>query len=449
MKIRSRITYTFTILFGILILSICLIVYFLSYNSTKELFFNRLAERIEISEQFLLENDRFSDSQKEEVKNSFLRSLPNEIEYALSLEDFYIPSDIEALLPNDFKNSLLSSREMRWTHEELQGMARIYEVGNVEYAVIVIATDEFGNKFLSSLALILTFSSLLALVVIYLLSYYFSKNVLKPIAGKINKANNISASNLDMRLTVYNKNDELGMLALSFNNLLDRLQVAFELEKNFVKYVSHEMKNPLAIILGEAEVTLMKQRTPNEYLNSIEKMSNQAEKLNVLVEHFLKLSKLESNSFSKKSINLEDILIEVIFNVSHSTEYQINFTIAEDFEAEDFLISGDQTLISNAISNILENACKFSPNDTSIEVHLFKNKEHIKISVKDHGIGIPEHQFNHIFEPLFRAENAQKIEGTGLGLALVKRIIEVHGGKIDINSKPQVGSEFILSLPKN
>jgi signal transduction histidine kinase len=447
MKIRNRITYTFTALFGILTISICVIVYLLSSSVTSDLFFNRLNERIKVSEEFFLESDHFSDKQKEEVRKSFLQSLPKEIEHALRLDEFDIPAEIQDKLPKDFKDDLMFNGETQWHHSEEQGMARIYRVADIDYAVIVIASDEYGNTYLSRLAVILLLVSLISVVVIYFLSYYFSKNVLKPIAGKIHKANMISASNLDMRLTVYNKNDELGMLAMSFNSLLDRLQVAFELEKNFVRYASHELKNPLAIIIGEAEVTLMKARTPNEYLQSIEKMSQQAEKLNVLVEHFLNLSKLESTKLSMNRVNLEDLLMDIVFNVSQTYTNQIIFNIDENSESEDFQINADQPLLHNAIKNIIENSCKFSSEASKVYVSLSKKQDLIQISFKDKGIGIPKNQSEQIFKPLYRGANAQEIEGTGIGLALVQRIINLHHGSIEVISELNLGTEFIVSFP--
>lgn len=443
MKIRKRITYTFTALFGVLILTLCLLVYFISSSSREELFFNRLDERLKITEEFFLESETFSESVKEKLRSNFLKTLPSEIEFVDTLSNFSPPDRITSQLPTDFIADLSDGETVIWSHREKQGIARIYKIKALEYVVLVIAEDEYGHAYMAKLFAILVSAFLISVFVTFFLTNYFSKKVLKPIAGKINKANKISASNLDMRLTVHNANDELGMLALSFNSLLDRLQTAFELEKNFVRYASHEMKNPLAVILGEAEVALLKSRTPNEYVVTIEKIKNKAEKLNTLVNHFLQLSKLESVNIEPKKIALDEILIDISFDLSQQyDEVKIVFNMSEEGDSNDFMIEADAQLMQNALYNLIENACKFSVHGGEVVIDLIKTESKIIITIRDKGIGIPAEHIEHIFKPLYRGSNAQAIEGTGIGLALVKRIIDLHGGTIHVESELGKGTEF-------
>lgn len=449
MKIRKRITYTFTTLFGVLILSLCLLVYFMSLTTQKRLFFNRLDERLKITEQFFLESETFSETVREKVRSNFLKTLPYEIEFADTLQHFDLADTLKVWLPPNFLSNLSQTGSLEWSQKERQGIARIYNVRGVDFVVFVIAKDESGMAYLARLRIILLISFLISIFVTFFLSNYFSRKVLKPIAGKIKKANAISASNLDMRLTVYNKNDELGMLALSFNNLLDRLQTAFELEKNFVRYASHELKNPLAVILGEAEVILLKSRTPNEYVDTIEKIKQKAEKLNMLVEHFLQLSKLESMQLSGQKILLDEVLMDVIFTISqHYPEVRVVFNMGDYGNSDDFEISADQQLMYNAFYNIIDNACKFSKTGQEVVVDLNKSADNgrIILVIKDEGIGIDKDQINHIFKPLYRGTNARDVDGTGIGLALVKRIIDLHDIDIDVYSEMGKGTTFTLTF---
>jgi signal transduction histidine kinase len=447
MKIRKRITYTFTGLFGVLILLLCLLVYFISIATQKELFFNRLDERLKITEQFFLESDGLSAEVQEKVRDNFLKTLPQEVEYLDTLDNFYVSADLKLFLPPHFLAELSQKNSLKWSKNGRQGIARIYQVKGVDFIVLVMATDEHGNAYLGKLRIILLLSFLISVVVTFFLSNYFSRNVLKPIAGKIKKANIISASNLDMRLTVYNQTDELGMLAQSFNDLLDRLQTAFELEKNFVRYASHELKNPLAVILGEAEVTLLKPRSANEYIDTIEKIKGKAEKLNMLVEYFLQLSKLDSVQLNKQKVSLEETLMEVIFNLSQAYDHvKITFNIGENGESDDFEIDADEQLIYNAIYNLIDNACKFSKSGGQVIVNLEKSRLENKIFllIKDEGIGIEQTHIEHVFKPLYRGENAKQIDGTGIGLALVKRILDLHEFEIKLQSEPNKGTEFVI-----
>lgn len=447
MKIRNRIAYTFTALFGGLIFILCLIVYIISSSTKDQLFYNRLDERLKITEEFFLESDSFTEEVRQKVRANFLKTLPQEIEYADTLAGFNAPAELQPLLPANFLQDLSTEKPLLWKKEERQGIAKIYNFAQQSFVVIVVATDEYGNAYLKRLRFILLISCLVSLIVIYFLSNFFSKKVLKPIAGKINKANKISASNLDLRLTVYNENDELGMLASSFNSLLDRLQEAFELEKNFVRYASHEMKNPLAVILGEAEVTLLKARTSNEYIATIEKIKAQAEKLNKLVEHFLQLSKLDSAKLKKDTVLLDELMMEVSFELAQQYDtIRVTFNIAENTASNDFEINGDYQLLYNAVSNVVENACKFSADGQEVVIELSKQQQQTVIQVKDKGLGIEAEHINQIFEPLYRGANVQEIEGTGIGLALVKRIVELHNGYINVASTVGRGTIFTISI---
>jgi signal transduction histidine kinase len=447
MKIRNRISYTFTGLFGVLILGFCLLIYIVSSATLDELFYNRVDSRLEITEKFFLEKDKFPESVKSTVQQNFLKTLPREIEYVDTLSNFSIPSKMQRRVPLDLKNSLKSHNEVSWVKSDFQGIARIYTVDEIDYVVLVAAFDKDGATYLKKLRSILAFSFFCSLLIIFVLSKYFSRNVLKPIAGKIKKANNISASNLDMRLTVHNEHDELGMLALSFNSLLDRLQTSFELEKNFVRYASHEIKNPLAVILGEAEVTLLKERSSKEYIESIDKIMSTAGKLNQLVEHFLNLSKMDSAKLSLKKTGIDSLLMDITFSLSQIyKQIDIQFDMEENSSSEDYEYLADEPLLHNALYNIVENACKYSNDNAIVSIDLCKRAGKIQITTTDNGIGIPEDQINHIFEPLYRAHNAQSEEGAGIGLSLVKRIIELHEGEIHVQSELDKGTVFSVLL---
>lgn len=448
MKIRKRITYTFTSLFGVLIITLCLIIYYLSSQTLEQLFHNRLDERLRISEQFFLEKDKFSQSVRETVQQNFLKTLPQEVELADSLTNFQLPKKLEKKVPEQLVELIQENKnELSWKQNNFQGIARIYVIDQIEYIVLVAAVDEYGNAYLKKLRNLLLISLILSLFTIFILSNYFSKKVLKPISGKIKKANKISASNLDLRLTVYNENDELGMLALSFNNLLDRLQKSFELEKNFVRYASHELKNPLAAILGESEVALLKSRSPNEYVNTIEKIKSRAEKLNQLLDHFLQLSTFDSSKLNLKETHIDNILMDVTFNLSQVYRHiDIQFNIESHGESEDYVIKADEQLLYNSFFNLIENACKFSDANSTVVVELSNNKKHLIVTIRDSGIGIEQDQLSNIFESLYRGENTHGIEGNGIGLSLVKRIIDLHGGKISVKSEIGKGSEFSVYL---
>lgn len=452
MRIRNRINSTFTVFFAITTIVLCGTIYLLSSSSRSDLFNSQLQERLNISENFFLESENREDAWLNEMRAKFLRKLPSEIEYYGELDGFHhqTPDSILQRLPADFEEQLSSEEYTYWTFGKQQGAAKIFSPNDTEYVVLVIAEDTYGLLYMSKLKILLISALLITIALTYFLSFYFSRNVLKPIASKITKANRISAQNLNLRLTVYNEKDELGMLAQSFNSLLDRLQESFELQKNFVRYASHEMKNPLAVMIGEAEVALSQARTSNEYMLTIEKLKNSAEKLNELVNHFLNLSRFENVTLDAAPVNLDELVMESIIQISASRQSstQIDFIVDEDLSQKDFLVSADKALLSNVIYNILDNAVKFSPDDSAVDVMLMRSerKNKLELRVQDQGKGIPKQDLKRIFEPLYRAANAFDEPGSGIGLSLVHKIVQLHNFRIRIESELDKGTTVIITF---
>jgi len=456
MKIRKRITVTFVSLFGLLIVALCFFVYFTSASSQESIFFKRLEERVQVTEEFFLESDVLSEAVKQKVRNQFLQTLPNEIEFVAELDRFEerVTSKVKNIIPENFVGSLKQNRSVRWESGANYGVANIYQKEGKDYVVLVVAEDTYGRESLNKLGMILIIASLITLISAYFLSAYFSRQVLRPIAEKITKANRISASRLDLRLTVYNENDELGMLAKSFNSLLDRLQESIELEKNFVRYASHELKNPLAVIMGESEVALLTARTQNEYIETIEKIKDKAGKLNNLVEHFLQLSRMEAEQLKRTPINIDEVLVEIIFELSQnkSDSVDLQFHVDDSLDTKDLEINADKLLISKVFFNLIENALKFSREQGGVVlVTLQPSKEigKIEVVVEDQGEGISEEDLKHIYKPLYRGNNTNQVSGTGIGLALVKKIVDLHNAEIQVSSKPEKGTKFTVTLSKN
>lgn len=455
MKIRKRITVTFMTLFGLLIVILCVVVYFISASSQETVFFNRLENRVKVTEEFFLESDVLSEDVKRKVRNQFLQTLPNEIEFVAEINNFdkRAPKHVKSLVPEDFIGPLKKNKTVQWKSGDKQGVANVYRKAGKEYVVLVIAEDTYGRESLNKLRMILIIASIVAIVSAYFLSSYFSRQVLRPIAEKINKANRISASNLDLRLTVYNENDELGMLAKSFNSLLDRLQESIELEKNFVRYASHELKNPLAVIMGESEVALLTERTKNEYIETIEKIKDKADKLNNLVEHFLQLSRMEAEQLKRKPINIDEVLVEIIFDLSQSKSEQVElqFHVDDTLDTNDLEINADRLLISKVFFNLIQNALKFSREQGMVTVTLQPSSEKgkIEVIVEDQGEGIAEENLKHIYKPLYRGDNTNQVSGTGIGLALVKKIIDLHNAEIEVSSQRDKGTRFTVTLLKD
>jgi signal transduction histidine kinase len=446
MKISTRLAIISSIIASALFIAFGLTIYIFSSNYRRDHFQERLKERVIITEKIFLEKESFSPADLKIITNQFLHTLPEETE-----EVVQINKDIDPVYQYNYleevKRQFLIQPSFGFQDAEIQGESSMFKVKGKDYLIIVTAVDHVGLKnllFLKSLIIILV---LLGIPLLSLSSFILAKRALLPISNKINKANTISATNLHQRLTVDNPNDELGSMAIAFNKLLDRLEASFEAQKAFIRNASHEIRNPLTAIMGEAEVINSRVRTTAEYQTSISTILAEAETLNSTVTNLLQLSKVDANEevIHYQSIRLNDILHEIKVGFDFmNPKNQVILHVQND--SQKTLISGNTNLLKTAILNLIDNASKFSSNEI-VEVYLKKDKNWLILTVKDKGIGIKKEEIEKILTPFYRGNNVINIKGSGIGLSLVSKIINLHNGKLQINSQLGIGTEIQVTLP--
>jgi signal transduction histidine kinase len=272
---------------------------------------------------------------------------------------------------------------------------------------------------------------------------------LLPINKIIQQIKKIKVNDLSIRIDEGNKKDEIALLAMNFNKMLDKLQNSFDSQKLFLAGASHELKTPLTSIMGEIEVTLMKNRTDEEYRYVLNSILDEIKLLNSLTNSLLELAQTSADfaNLAHSNIRIDELLISVqreLLEKFIKKEIKVNFIKLPDDEKH-IMVSGNENLLKIAIKNIVDNACKYSENN--VEVNFDFDEKFIYLIIKDSGIGISEDEKQKIFTPFFRAQNTKSVKGRGIGLSIVKKIIELHDGDIIVNSKLNQGSEFIVKLP--
>lgn len=228
----------------------------------------------------------------------------------------------------------------------------------------------------------------------------------------------------------------------------DAKEEARHTKHRFTKRLEHELKNPLAALQIQADY-LLNQEDERTDRHVIEDMEIQLERLDSLVSGLRQLEELEDKRIEFTPVDIENLLQEVI-EIVHTnpayTDRQIRFTVLQapwKFER----VSGDTSLLSLAIYNLLDNALKFTGEEEFVEIRAFELSPWVIIEIADNGSGIAEEDIPFVFEELYRGKNAQGYAGSGLGLAMVKTIIELHGGQITVQSRPQQGTVFSIRLP--
>jgi signal transduction histidine kinase len=239
-------------------------------------------------------------------------------------------------------------------------------------------------------------------------------------------------------------------LVSTFNNLLDRIQSAFTLQKNFISNVSHELKNPMTVIVSQIEVALAQEsRTNNEYKQTLISVLDDTHELAETTDNLLQLARLSTVEQQRpifEEIRLDDVLLLARKNLLkiHS-EYRITFDIVGVAENEtDLCVKGNEMLLRSAFTNIIDNACKYSKDKSAaIKIRLLQEGGKI-VEISDRGEGIHENEISTLFQPFYRNPKHKHIKGTGIGLSLVDTILKLHQVPLQIASNNGQGSAFIM-----
>ena len=454
MQLRTKITSIFIGLTSLFFTGIFIIIYMVSKSYTDSEFYLRLSQRATIAAQAYLEADELNIDIYDDIRIRHLMTLPNEKEiiYRVDAERKIALTELDKSLPKSFYQKIFDTEYAELKKDDYYYTGLLFYDNEGDFIVVLSATDLYGFGKLDNLRNALIIAFFISIFFIFILGRVYATQALSPISKIIREVNSIRAENLSFRLGTANGKDELGQLAKTFNNMLDRLQISFDLQSNFINNASHELRNPLTAILGQTEIALNKARSKEEYHSVLKKIDLEASRLDFLVNGLLKLAKTD---FDSEGIMIESIRVdELVFDIKKNIDASIlNNKIELDFEElpaneNAITVLGSEPLLKVAFGNILENACKFSDNK-KVCVKIFSDANSILLTIKDEGVGIPESELKNIYEPFFRASNVRGIEGFGFGLPLAYRIIKMHSGEIRVLSQVDRGTLVKIKLPNN
>lgn len=450
MSIQKKVSLLFLILTVSVILLLSGAIFYFVHQFTFEDFYKRLEARVNISSQIYHLNDKDSLGMYKEIRQRYLEKLPDEKQYILKPDD-YLNGRSGVNIPSSLIETVLKDGQARYKTANIFYAGKIFKFPEGSVVIIVSAVDPYGFNELRNLENVLIVGFLISVLIVYMIGKRFSHHTFKPVRNIIKKVNTITANNLHMRLEDYNGKDEIAELTQTFNNMLDRLETAFETQNNFISNASHELRTPLAIIKGETELALKNIDQPGiSHQKTFTEILAGAQSLQDILSSLLGLAQ---TGFDGKKQNWESVrgdelvwlIKEAVAHINPLNNIQIDFTELPP-DQDQLLTQGNINLLKLALSNIALNACKYSNNKPVILKVLAENDRIIFI-VKDVGIGIPEKDIQHIFEPFFRASNTGEFDGYGIGLPLALNIIRMHKGSIGILSKEGEGTEIRVMLP--
>ncbi|MBE5318128.1 HAMP domain-containing protein [Pedobacter sp. MR2016-19] len=453
MKIRVKLLLLFLTLFASLLLAFAVFIYIYSAKTRKDQYYKQL-KREAITKANLL----FDAKVPAAVLQLIYKTTPNSLfeeEVAIYDTSFHLLYH-DAVQIDKVKETrkmidqIVQEKEITFDQGSLQVVGLLYEHHQKTYVITAAASDQYGLNRLQAFkyALIVSFIIIISLTIAA--GYYFVSRALKPVTEIVDKVAQITATNLYNRVQVKNQKDEIGELAHTFNGMLDRLEQSFDSQKSFVSNISHELRTPLSTIIGELQLALIRERNTDEYKEIIKLSLNDAQSLAKLSNGLLDLAKAsyDQNTVSMKKLRADELLMEAREAVLKISEnYKVDVQFAREIEDDDdILINGNEYLLKVAFINLIENACKFSPNHLcTIEIDF--NATRISLSFKDTGIGIPPEDIPNIFTAFYRGKNKDFSSGNGIGLSLSQKIISMHQGTIQLNSIVNKGSTFRIDIP--
>ena len=290
-------------------------------------------------------------------------------------------------------------------------------------------------------------------IILVLASFFgrlFSSRILRPVAEITSTARNITHEDLSLRVKTEHVDQEMKYLVDAFNNMISRLEKSFKYIAEFSSHVAHELKTPLAIIRGEADIALRKGRSPEEYKRVIKVNLEEAERMFKVIEDLLLLTKLDYRPefFKFEVFNLTDFF-EEIYEQSKILASQKDIQVSINMPEDKVLMKGDRLHLRRLFFNLIDNSIKFTPKDGKIKLNIRNEDRKVIVDISDTGIGIIEENLPKIFDKFFHIDKTsdQISHSAGLGLSIADSIVRFHQGNISVKSIPEKGSTFTVSLP--
>jgi signal transduction histidine kinase len=408
------------------------VIYTLYSDFKKDEFFLRLEQKAYTTYKLLIDVQEVDNDILKLIDKNTLNALYDEKVLVFNAQHQLIYSSIDdhAVAYSDSLLNLIEKKEvLQFSVDDREVVGIFMHEHNHKGIVIASATDNFGRRKLQNLLYILVISYFSALVFTALVSYFYVKQVFVPLEIVNLQINRITENRLNERVTVKNKKDELGQLATNFNEMLDRLQTSFQIQKSFIQHASHELRTPLANLVASCEAALNKNLTVEDYKVLVQSLHEEHKNLVALTNALLMLSKYEnlSENIEWPEIRIDEVLFQTIEETQELFPQQhILFDYNAMPEEESFLeIRGQHILLKTAFGNLMRNACIYGNGD-NIRVQLSVQSTHTTIAVSNKGALINDNDIKYLFEPFFRGDNSVHKKGYGLGLAIAHRIFQLH-----------------------
>jgi two-component system heavy metal sensor histidine kinase CusS len=351
-----------------------------------------------------------------------------------------------AFPPPQTSSFVRNPKDYRTTGQLFSLVATLQEAGGQPLTIQVAQNRSADEQFTKEFATLLVIVMALGILASAAIAITVAKRGLQPLAEMAHSLKRIDPTHLNERVAPAGWPHELRPLAVAFDEMLDRLEDSFRRLSQFSADLAHELRTPIANILGESQVALTRARTPNEYREVIESSVGECERLSGIIDNLLFLARAEAaDGHIQPTLFDGKAAVAKIAAFYEPIAEEQQITISCRGEGD---ICADRMLFDRAVSNLVENALRYTPNGGTILISIAAGAGRSEISVKDTGCGIAPEHIAHVFDRFYRADSSRSSEGTGLGLALVKSIADLHGGSATISSEFNRGTTVTITFPK-
>ncbi len=449
-KIAHTLSVSFSLLFGVV-----LIIIYISFNDfRREEFKERFVRRLGFTTNFISKSKNFEQEAPIFFNENSDNFLLNETILIFNGEKELIYSTIKDQKVTWDKNLLaeLDQKKDIYTEESIPEVyASLKKINGENYYILTSAYDTNGKSKLEYLKYLLITAFITCTLLIGFFSYYFMGKFLQPLEDLNKEISEVTAHKLTTQIPVEQSNDEISILAQSFNTMIVRLNDVFQSQKDFTASASHEIRTPITRMAFQLENLIKFGEHSPQTVSSLKQMLKDVYQLSDLTNSLMLLTKFDKENIQSiyEEVRIDEVIFESFETVKKSySELKMDFLISENNEENAFLtINGVPSLLTIVFINLLKNAAVYSDN-AEAKILITETDNQIFVQVNSEGKTISKEEQPKLFEAFMRGNNSQNISGSGLGLRIVKRILEYHGADITYSSPSENQNEFTIVFHK-
>jgi signal transduction histidine kinase len=447
MTIRNRLTLLFVGMVGVILLGALSATLIIHGDYTHEQFNDRLRDRADVTGYIFLERDEMRAAAFRDFQRRFMQTLPNEVlqVYDSKMQPTFIEEDERVQVSDELLARIVAEKEVFFSLGRRQAVGIFYRDNQGEFVIVAAAENASGRARTEYMLFSLVAVFVISLLLTYLAGRLFAGRALTPIADINDQVERITARDLHLRLDEgqNEKPDEISRLARTFNRMLQRLEDSFEGQGTFVRNASHELRTPLTATIGELQVLLARERDAPAYREALGSVLTELQQFRVLVNNLLELAQTDAADLPQaEEIRLDELPWEVRNGLPAEQRRRVQVQLGKLPDDADLLVvPGSRALLLRALSNLVENALKYSPAEQPVELRFdYQAPRTLRLQVLDRGFGIADKDYARLFQPFFRGDNSRHVVGHGVGLPLALNIIGRHGGRLELRPRPGGGT---------